>query len=145
MAYRGYQRRSTLADAANTLTCGEKWLFRIRGAEGKCVSQPVAEAREKLGVEALAPPGASPMPNKGLCSSRGHRVKFWLVPDSEDFIKAIFMSQAARIQALSIGHALNADSAGLGVVHSVFARAVNLMVREEMWTLLAAEKADLPF
>jgi hypothetical protein len=55
------------------------------------------------------------------------------------------MSQAARVQALSIGHALDADSAGFGIVHSVFARAVNLMVREEMWTLLAAEKADLPF
>ena len=55
------------------------------------------------------------------------------------------MSQAARIQALSIGHALDVDSAGFGVVHSVFARAVNLMVREEMWTLLAAEKAELPF
>jgi Protein of unknown function (DUF2877) len=55
------------------------------------------------------------------------------------------MSQAARIQALSIGHALERESARYGVVHSVFARAVNLMVREEMWTLLAAEKADLPF
>src|SRR5271165_1770892 len=55
------------------------------------------------------------------------------------------MSQAARIQALSIGHALERESARSGVVHSVFARAVNLMVPEEMWTLLAAEKADLPF
>jgi hypothetical protein len=55
------------------------------------------------------------------------------------------MSQAARIQGLSIGHALERESARSGVVHSVFARAVNLMVREEMWTLLAAEKADLPF
>jgi hypothetical protein len=55
------------------------------------------------------------------------------------------MSHAARIQALSIGHALERESARSGVVHSVFARAVNLMVREEMWTLLAAEKADLPF
>ena len=49
-----------------------------RGAEGECASQPVTEAREKLGGEALAPPGAarlsspksSPMPDKGLCSSR---------------------------------------------------------------------------
>jgi hypothetical protein len=55
------------------------------------------------------------------------------------------MSQASQVQALSIGHALDADSAGFGIVHSVFARAVNLMVCEEMWTLLAAEKADLPF
>jgi len=55
------------------------------------------------------------------------------------------MSQAAPIQALSVGHALDADSAGLGVVHSVFARAVNLMIHTEMWTLLAADKSDLPF
>jgi hypothetical protein len=55
------------------------------------------------------------------------------------------MSQAARIQALSVGHALDADSAGFGFVHSVFARAVNLMIRAEMWTLLVADKADLPF
>jgi len=55
------------------------------------------------------------------------------------------MSQAAPIQALSVGHALDADSAGFGIVHSVFARAVNLMIRAEMWTLLAADKADLPF
>jgi Protein of unknown function (DUF2877) len=55
------------------------------------------------------------------------------------------MSQVARIQALSVGHALDADLAGLGIVHSVFARAVNLMVRAEMWTLLAADRADLPF
>src|SRR6516164_8192172 len=55
------------------------------------------------------------------------------------------MSQAARIQVLSVGHALDADLAGFGIVHSVFARAVNLMIRAEMWTLLAADKADLPF
>jgi hypothetical protein len=54
------------------------------------------------------------------------------------------MSQAERIQALSVGHALVADSAGFGIVHSAFARAVNLMIRAEMWTLLAADKADLP-
>jgi hypothetical protein len=55
------------------------------------------------------------------------------------------MSQAARIQALSIGHAVDSDLAGFGIVHSVFARAVNLMIRAEMWTLLAPDKADLPF
>jgi hypothetical protein len=55
------------------------------------------------------------------------------------------MSQAARIQALSVGHAIDADSAAFGIVHSVFARAVNLIVRAEMWTLLASDKADLPF
>ena len=55
------------------------------------------------------------------------------------------MSQAARIQALSVGYALDTDSARFGIVHSVFARAVNLMLRAEMWTLLAADRADLPF
>jgi len=55
------------------------------------------------------------------------------------------MSQADRIQALSVGHAIDADSAGVGLVHSVFVRAVNLMIRAEMWTLLAGDKADLPF
>ena len=55
------------------------------------------------------------------------------------------MSQADRIQALSVGHAIDADSAGFGLVHSVFARAVNLIFRAEMWTLLAADKTDLPF
>ena len=54
------------------------------------------------------------------------------------------MSQAERIQALSVGHALDADSPGFGAVHSVFARAVNLMIRAEMWTLLAADRTDLP-
>ena len=55
------------------------------------------------------------------------------------------MPQAARIQALSVGHALDADSAGFGIVHSVFAHAVNVLIREEMWTLLTSDKADLPF
>jgi hypothetical protein len=55
------------------------------------------------------------------------------------------MSQAARIQALSVGYALDADSAGFGIVHSVFAHAVNLMICAEMWTLLSADKAELPF
>ena len=59
--------------------------------------------------------------------------------------QSYLMSQAARIQALSVGHALDADFAGFGIVHSVFARAVNLMIRAEMWTLLAADRADLPF
>jgi hypothetical protein len=55
------------------------------------------------------------------------------------------MSQPARIQALSVGYALDVDAVGFGIVHSVFARAVNLMIRAEMWTLLTADKADLPF
>jgi len=55
------------------------------------------------------------------------------------------MSRQRRIQALSVGHALDADSAGFGIVHSVFARAVNLMMGPELWTLMAADKTDLPF
>ena len=55
------------------------------------------------------------------------------------------MSRQRRIQALSVGHALDADSAGFGIVHSVFSRAVNLMMGPELWTLLAADKTDLPF
>src|SRR6516165_15587 len=47
-----------------------KALMPVIDLEGCGPSQPVTEAREKLGGEALAPPGASPMPNKGLSSPR---------------------------------------------------------------------------
>jgi hypothetical protein len=50
-----------------------------------------------------------------------------------------------RIQALSTGHAVDLQSTGAGAVHSVFARAVNLEVRGDLWTLLSDERADLPF
>jgi hypothetical protein len=50
-----------------------------------------------------------------------------------------------RLQALSIGYRLDADCAGAGTVHSVFAHAANLEVHGELWTLLSAERADLPF
>lgn len=69
---------------------------------------------------------------------------FWLGVQLRELHQNYFMSQAERIQALSVGHALDADSAGFGIVHSVFARAVNLMIRAEMWTLLAPDKGDLP-
>jgi hypothetical protein len=36
------------------------------------------------------------------------------------------------------------DAAGFGVVHSVFARAVNLILRGDLWTLLAEHRTDLP-
>ncbi len=49
------------------------------------------------------------------------------------------------MRAVSVGHALDVDSAGSGLVHSVFSRAVNLTMGGEMWTLLASEKADMPF
>jgi hypothetical protein len=49
------------------------------------------------------------------------------------------------MQALSVGHALDVYSAGLGGIHSVFAHAVNVEIRGDMWTLLGAERADLPF
>ena len=49
------------------------------------------------------------------------------------------------LQALSIGHRLNVDSAGPGAIHSVFTHAVNLEVGGELWTLLSADRADQPF
>ena len=49
------------------------------------------------------------------------------------------------IQAISVGHAVNVDTAAVGIVHSVFARAVNLLIRREMWTLVVEDQADLPF
>jgi Protein of unknown function (DUF2877) len=70
---------------------------------------------------------------------------FWSGDQLRELHQNYLMSEADRIQALSVGHALDADSAGFGLVHSVFARAVNLMIRAEMWTLLAEDKADLPF
>src|SRR5262249_35003676 len=70
---------------------------------------------------------------------------FWLGVQFRDLYQSYLMSQAARIQALSVGYALDADSAGFGIVHSVFGHAVNLMISSEMWTLLAADKGDLPF
>jgi hypothetical protein len=55
------------------------------------------------------------------------------------------VNQTRRIHALSVGHALDVNSAGSGVVHSVFAHAVNLMICGNMWTLLGEHKGDLPF
>ena len=49
------------------------------------------------------------------------------------------------MQALSMGHMVDAYSAGVGAVHSVFAHAVNIEIRADMWTLLSADRADLPF
>jgi hypothetical protein len=54
------------------------------------------------------------------------------------------VSQSARIQAVSVGHALDVDSTALGSVHSVYAHAVNLAICGDMWTLLADNAADLP-
>jgi hypothetical protein len=55
------------------------------------------------------------------------------------------VNQTRRIQALSVGHALDVNSASFGIVHSVFAHAVNLMTCGNMWTLLGEHKGDLPF
>lgn len=49
------------------------------------------------------------------------------------------------IQALSLGHALDVQTACTGAVHSVFPRAVNLEIGGELWTLLTAGRDDLPF
>jgi len=50
-----------------------------------------------------------------------------------------------ELQALSLGHALDVDSSGAGAVHSVFARALNVEIGGGLWTLLGAERSDLPF
>jgi hypothetical protein len=49
------------------------------------------------------------------------------------------------MQALSLGHALDVHSANAGAVHSVFAHAVNVEIRGDLWTLVSADRADLPF
>ena len=49
------------------------------------------------------------------------------------------------IQATSIGHALDIASADVGLVHGAYAHAVNLEMRGDLWTLLAADRSDLPF
>jgi Protein of unknown function (DUF2877) len=49
------------------------------------------------------------------------------------------------VQAISIGHALDVDGASSGIVQQAFAHAVNLGIGGEMWTLLAADRPDLPF
>lgn len=50
-----------------------------------------------------------------------------------------------QVQALSVGGAVDADSPDVGTVHSVFATSANLEMGGEMWTLLAADRGDLPF
>ena len=50
-----------------------------------------------------------------------------------------------RLQAASIGHSVDIVSTEIGVVHSVFARAANFEVCGNMWTLLPAPQADLPY
>jgi len=49
------------------------------------------------------------------------------------------------LQAVSLGHAADVQSTAAGTVHSVFTHAVNLEIRGDLWTLLAADRADLPF
>jgi hypothetical protein len=46
---------------------------------------------------------------------------------------------------MCVGPALDLETAGVGSVHSVFAHAVNLIVRGDLWTLLADGRGDLPF
>ena len=49
------------------------------------------------------------------------------------------------MQAISIGHALDVDGASSGIVLQAFAHAANLGIGGEMWTLLTADRQDLPF
>jgi len=50
-----------------------------------------------------------------------------------------------EIQAVSVGQSVDVMSSGIGFIHSVFARAANLELRGDMWTVLASEKSDIPF
>ena len=49
------------------------------------------------------------------------------------------------LQAVSLGGEVDVWSSRSGVVHSVFASAVNLLVDGELWTVLGSERADSPF
>jgi Protein of unknown function (DUF2877) len=55
------------------------------------------------------------------------------------------MTTMMRCQGVSVGPALDLQSPGCGVVHSAFGHAVNLSIGGNLWTLLAEDKADLPF
>jgi Protein of unknown function (DUF2877) len=63
----------------------------------------------------------------------------------QEFHDCDLLTPVAQMQALSVGHALDVYSAGLGRIHSVFAQALNVEIRGDMWTLLGAERTDLPF
>lgn len=49
------------------------------------------------------------------------------------------------VQASTLGPALDVESARTGLVHSVFAHAVNIAVDADLWTLLASGQLDLAF
>lgn len=49
------------------------------------------------------------------------------------------------LSALSIGCEVDVWKPRAGVVHSVFERAVNLLVDDELWTVLGASRPDAPF
>ena len=49
------------------------------------------------------------------------------------------------LHALSIGCEVELCSPRAGVVHSVFARAINLLVDGELWTVFGADHPDSPF
>jgi hypothetical protein len=49
------------------------------------------------------------------------------------------------VPAVCVGPAVDLERTDCGTVHSVFAHAVNLLVRGDLWTLLAESRGDLPF
>ena len=49
------------------------------------------------------------------------------------------------LQAVSLGREVDVWKPRSGVVHRAFARAVNLLVDGELWTVLGAARADSPF
>ena len=55
------------------------------------------------------------------------------------------MQHVAGLTALSVGREVDPWTSRTGVVHSVFRRAINLLVDGELWSVLAAEQPDAPF
>jgi hypothetical protein len=49
------------------------------------------------------------------------------------------------LQAVSIGPTLNHDAVVTGAVHSLFPHALNMVVGDDLWTLLPVGKSDMPF
>lgn len=50
-----------------------------------------------------------------------------------------------QLQAVSIGPMLDHEAVVTGVVHSCFPHALNMIVGDDLWTLLSVGKSDLPF
>src|SRR5579862_8308792 len=49
------------------------------------------------------------------------------------------------LQVLSLGCEIDVWRGRTGIVHSVFERAVNLLLDSELWTVVGAKQSDAPF